>query len=66
VNVGARVGDLNKTYPEHDILLTEFTWQSLGPRARQYSFADLGKIEIRGKSQPVGVLGLVGHVAVES
>jgi adenylate cyclase len=59
VNLGARIGDLNKIYPDHDILLSEFTRAALGTQARQYTFADLGEIQIRGKSQVVRVFALI-------
>jgi putative ABC transport system permease protein len=59
MNLGARIQDLNKTFPDYDILLSEFTLAAL-PGAERYNFADLGPVEIRGKSQPVRVSGLVG------
>ncbi|MEK7784446.1 MAG: adenylate/guanylate cyclase domain-containing protein, partial [Chloroflexota bacterium] len=58
MNLGARIQDLNKTFPEYDILLSEFTQAALGPDARQYNFVDLGPVEIRGKSLLVRVFGL--------
>ncbi|MBI3242075.1 MAG: FtsX-like permease family protein [Chloroflexi bacterium] len=60
MNLGARIQALNKEFPAHDILLSEFTHAALGPKADDYVLADLGPVEIRGKSQPVRVLGLVG------
>jgi ABC-type antimicrobial peptide transport system permease subunit/class 3 adenylate cyclase len=60
MNVGARIQGLTKNYPEHDILLSEFTHAALGPNADAYALADLGPVEIRGKTQPVRVYGLVG------
>jgi len=59
VNLGARIGDLNKAYPEHDILLSEFTREALGAQTEPHTFADLGEIQIRGKSQVVRVFGLI-------
>ena len=61
MNVGARVQDLNKTFPDHGILLSEFTYAALREYADDYRFEDLGEVEIRGKSQPVRVWGLVGR-----
>ncbi|MBI3242073.1 MAG: FtsX-like permease family protein [Chloroflexi bacterium] len=61
MNLGARIQALNKEFPAHDILLSEFTVTALGPGAERYNFVDLGPVEIRGKSQPVRVLGLVGR-----
>jgi len=60
MNVGARIQGLNKTFPDHDILLSEFTHAALGSKADMYRFADLGLTEIRGKTQPVRVFGLIG------
>ncbi|MEK7325005.1 MAG: adenylate/guanylate cyclase domain-containing protein, partial [Chloroflexota bacterium] len=60
MNLGARIQGLNKSFPDYDILLSEFTRAALGQNANDYKFADLGPVEIRGKSQPVGVLGLIG------
>ncbi|MEK7325991.1 MAG: adenylate/guanylate cyclase domain-containing protein, partial [Chloroflexota bacterium] len=58
MNLGARIQDLNKEFPDHDILLSEFTQAALGPCAERYNFVDLGPVEIRGKSLPVRVFGL--------
>jgi class 3 adenylate cyclase/ABC-type antimicrobial peptide transport system permease subunit len=60
MNLGARIQDLNKTFPDYGILLSEFTLAALGPLAKGYEFADLGEPEIRGKSQLVRVYGLIG------
>jgi class 3 adenylate cyclase len=51
---------LNKTFPEHGILLSESTLAALGASAEDYEFADLGVVEIRGKSRAVRVYGLIG------
>ena len=59
MNVGARIQQLNKTFPDYDILLSEFTLAALkDPTA--YACVDLGETEIRGKSTAVRVFGLVG------
>jgi len=58
MNLGARIQALNKEFPDHDILLSEFTVAALGPGAERYNFVDLGPVEIRGKSLPVRVFGL--------
>ncbi|MBL8055615.1 MAG: adenylate/guanylate cyclase domain-containing protein, partial [Anaerolineales bacterium] len=55
MNLGARIQALTKTFPEQDLLLSEFTAAALtGP----YPLADLGEAEIRGKSRPVRIYGL--------
>jgi ABC-type antimicrobial peptide transport system permease subunit/class 3 adenylate cyclase len=65
MNLGARIQDLNKTFPEHGVLLSEFTLAALGASAEDYEFADLGAVEIRGKSQPVRVYGVVGRRGIQ-
>jgi class 3 adenylate cyclase len=60
MNLGARIQDLNKTFPDYGILLSEFTLAALGLLAKGYEFVDLGEAEIRGKSQLVRVYGLIG------
>ena len=59
MNLGARIQGLTKNFPEHDILLSEFTLAALGSKAEAYALADLGPTEIRGKTQAVRVFGLV-------
>jgi putative ABC transport system permease protein len=61
MNLGARIQELSKTFPEHGILLSEFTLAALGATAGDYEFVDLGAVEIRGKSQPVRVYGVEGR-----
>lgn len=58
MNVGARIEQLNKTFPDRDILLSEFTRAALGDKASAYALADLGEVEVRGKNQLVRVWGL--------
>jgi len=60
MNVGARIQGLTKNFPEHDILLSEFTHKALGPKSEAYALADLEPVEIRGKTQAVRVYGLIG------
>ncbi len=66
MNVGARIQGLNKTFPDYDILLSEFTLASLGSKADVYTHVDLGLTEIRGKTQAVKVYGLIGLVDKEN
>jgi len=55
MNVGARIQALNKTFPDHDILLSEFTVNAL---KAEYKLVDLGPVELRGKSEAVRVFGV--------
>jgi adenylate cyclase len=58
MNVGARIEQLNKSFPDYDILLSAFTKAALGEWAEEFEMADLGEVEIRGKSKAVRVYGL--------
>lgn len=55
MNAGARIQALNKVFPEHDILLSEYTQAAL---KQNYVLVDLGPVELRGKSEMVRVLGV--------
>jgi class 3 adenylate cyclase len=63
INESARAGresheELNKTFVDQDILLTELTYKSLGEQKDKFEVVDLGEVEIRGKSQKMRVYGL--------
>jgi adenylate cyclase len=60
VNLASRIEALNKEYPENDILISGWTYDALGTRRREFQFADLGEIPIRGKQEPVKVWAVVG------
>ena len=60
VNLASRIEALNKAYPEHDVLVSGWTYEALGSRRSEFEFADLGEIPIRGKSDPVRVWAVVG------
>jgi adenylate cyclase len=60
VNLASRIEALNKTYPEHDILISGRTYEALGRRQGEFEFADLGRVSIRGKVEAVQVWGVVG------
>jgi adenylate cyclase len=60
VNLASRIEGLNKAYPEHDILISGRTYEALGSRRREFEFADLGEVGIRGKAEPVRVWAVVG------
>ncbi|MBL8055616.1 MAG: ABC transporter permease [Anaerolineales bacterium] len=63
MNAGARIQALTKTFPDQDLLLSEFTLAALGAAAEDYVFIDLGPAELRGKSQLVRLYGLAGRRA---
>jgi putative ABC transport system permease protein len=60
VNLASRIETLNKEYPQHDILISGWTYDALGTRRREFQFVDLGDIPIRGKAEPVRVWAVVG------
>jgi class 3 adenylate cyclase len=61
VNLASRIEGLNKAYPEHEILISGWTYEALGSRRREFEFVDLGEVGIRGKAEPVRVWAVVGR-----
>jgi adenylate cyclase len=59
VNLASRIEDLNREYPEYDVLISGETYQALGTRRVEFKFVDLGEKAIRGKVQPVRVWAVV-------
>ncbi len=55
MNVGARIQALNKTFPDYDILVSEFTVNAV---KAEYNLVDLGPVELRGKREMVRVFGI--------
>lgn len=60
VNLSARVQGLNKEYPEHDVLISEYTLQALHDRER-YAIRGLGAMTLKGKSEAVHIYAVVGY-----
>ena len=60
VNLASRIEALNKEYPEHSILISGRTYEALGSHRDEFELASLGKLEIRGKVEPVEVWAVVG------
>lgn len=58
MNLGARIQALNKTFPDYDILVSEFTVSAMREKAGEYQLVDLGETVIRGKKQRIRVFGL--------
>jgi class 3 adenylate cyclase len=58
VNLAARIQSLTRDYPEHDILVSQYTLAALGPNAAEFTLTPLGPVQIRGKSRPVHVFGV--------
>ena len=55
VNLAARIDGLNKQFPEHDILISAWTYEALGEYRSQFEMVSLGEIPIRGKAEPIEI-----------
>lgn len=60
VNLASRIEALNKQYPDHDILISGWTYEALGSRRREFEFTDLGEVRMQDKVEPVRVWAVVG------
>jgi len=60
VNLASRIEALNKQYPEHGILISEWTYEALGSHRSEFELVSLGKVEIRGKAEGVGIWAVEG------
>lgn len=60
VNLASRIESLNKTYPAHDILISNYTYERIGERRSELRFKDLGTMSIRGKTEHVRVWSVLG------
>jgi adenylate cyclase len=55
VNLAARIDGLNKQFPEHDILISAWTYDALGEYRSQFEMVSLGAIPIRGRGEPIEI-----------
>jgi adenylate cyclase len=55
VNLASRIEALNKTYPDDDILISQYTYEALAARQAEFELVSLGETAIRGKEKPVQV-----------
>ena len=62
VNLAARIDGLNKQFPEHDILISEMTYDALGNYRSMFDLISLGEIPIRGRTKPVEIWAVKGKV----
>jgi class 3 adenylate cyclase len=60
VNLAARIDGLNKQFPEHDILISGWTYEALGEHQQKFNLKSLGTIPIRGKNEPVEIWAVEG------
>ena len=59
VNLASRIEALSKMYPEYEVLVSGTTYEALGGRRKEFEFAPLGEVPIRGKAEPVRVWAVV-------
>jgi len=62
VNLAARIDGLNKQFPEHDILISSWTYEALGDQRSNFKLTSLGSLPIRGRNEPVEIWAVVGKV----
>jgi adenylate cyclase len=55
VNLAARIDGLNKQFPEHDILISAWTYEALGEYRSQFELVSLGDVPIRGRGEPIEI-----------
>lgn len=61
VNLAARIDGLNKQFPEHDILISGWTYEALADHRNEFEQIPLGLIPIRGKHEPVEIWAVKGR-----
>ena len=62
VNLAARIDGLNKLFPEHDILISPWTYEALGDHRPKFKMVSLGSVEIRGRHDPMEIWTVLGKV----
>lgn len=55
VNLAARIDGLNKQFPQHDILISSWTYEALGENRTRFNLTSLGSLPIRGRNEPVEI-----------
>jgi adenylate cyclase len=61
VNLASRIEALNKQYPEHGILISEWKYEALGSHQDEFELLSLGKVDIRGKAEGVEIWAVKGR-----
>jgi adenylate cyclase len=62
VNLAARIDGLNKQFPEHDILISPWTYEALGDHRQKFKLISLGFVQIRGRNEPVEIWAVQGKI----
>jgi adenylate cyclase len=55
VNLAARIDGLNKQFPQHDILISSWTYDALGEHRSLFEMVSLGAVPIRGRNEPIEI-----------
>ena len=55
VNLAARIDGLNKQFPQHDILISSWTYDALGEHRSNFEMVSLGAVPIRGRNEPIEI-----------
>jgi class 3 adenylate cyclase len=55
VNLAARIDGLNKQFPQHDILISSWTYDALGEHRSHFEMVSLGAVPIRGRNEPIEI-----------
>jgi class 3 adenylate cyclase len=61
VNLAARIDGLNKQFPEHDILISPWTYEALGTHREKFKMVSLGSVQIRGRNEPLEIWAVQGR-----
>ena len=62
VNLAARIDGLNKQFPDHDILISPWTYEALGSHRNKFNMISLGAVQIRGRNEPIEIWAVQGKV----
>jgi len=62
VNLAARIDGLNKQFPEHDILISSWTYKALGDQRSLFNLISLGSVPIRGMNEPMEIWAVKGKM----
>ncbi len=61
VNLAARIDGLNKQFPEHDILISNWTYEALGSHRDEFVLLSLGEVSVRGRFEPIQIWSVVSR-----
>jgi adenylate cyclase len=62
VNLAARIDGLNKQFPQHDILISGWTYMALGRNSERLRVQRLGAVPIAGMKDPVEIWAVLDRV----